>query len=47
MLGHLLKKPDALYFGVQKQPIIFVTRILVFLANMLEADEVIKTYKAV
>ena len=46
MLGPLLKKPDALYFGVQGQPIMFAARISVFLADMLEADEVTATYKA-
>ena len=46
MLGPLLEKPDELYFGVQGRPMIFAARILVFLANMLEADEVTATYKA-
>ena len=46
MLGPLLEKPDALYFGVKGRPVIFAVRISVFLADMLEADEVTATYKA-
>jgi len=46
MLGPLVEKPDALYFGIQGQPKMFAARISAFLADMLEADDVTATYKA-
>lgn len=46
MLGPLAEKPDRLYFGVQGRPVLFAAHISVFLADMLEADEVTATYKA-
>lgn len=46
MLRPLLEKPDALYFGINGQQMIFAARISFFLADMLEADEVTATYKS-
>ena len=46
MLRPLLEKPDALYFGIKGRETIFAARILCFLADMLEADEVTATYKS-
>ena len=46
MLQPLLKKPDALYFRINKErELTFAARILFFLADMLEVDEVTATYK--
>jgi hypothetical protein len=45
MLGPLLERPDGLYFGVWGRPMIFAARISVFLADMLEANDVTATYK--
>ena len=45
MLRPLLKKPNALYFGIRKQQMLFAARISFFLANILEADDVTATYK--
>jgi hypothetical protein len=46
MLHPLLKKPDALYFGIKGRPITFAARVSLFLADMLEADDVTATYKS-
>ena len=46
MLRPLLKKPDTLYFGIKGKSMIFAARISVFLADMLEADDVTATYKS-
>ena len=46
MLRPLLKKPDALYFGIKGRPMTFAARISLFLADMLEADDVTATYKS-
>ena len=46
MLQPLLKKPDALYFGIKECEMAFAAQISFFLADMLEADEVIATYKS-
>ena len=46
MLRPLLKKPDALYFGVKGRAMTFAAWISCFLADMLEADDVTTTYKA-
>ena len=46
MLRPLLEKLDALYFGIKGREIMFAARISVFLANMLEANEITATYKA-
>src|SRR5256885_3951091 len=46
MLRPLLEKPDALHFGIKGQVMMFAARILFFLADMLEADEVTATYKS-
>lgn len=46
MLRPLLKKPDALYFGIRGKSMNFAARISVFLADMLEADDVTATYKS-
>jgi hypothetical protein len=46
MLRPLLEKPDSLYFGIKGREMIFGARILFFLADMLEADEVTATYKS-
>src|SRR5256884_4828511 len=46
MLRPLLEKPDALYFGIKGQVKIFAPRILFFLSDMLEADEITATYKS-
>jgi hypothetical protein len=45
LLFPLHKKPDALYFGVKGRAILFAPRISVFLADMLEANDVTATYK--
>jgi hypothetical protein len=47
MLRPLLEKPDALYFGIKGYVMTFTARISFFLADMLEANEVTATYKAV
>ena len=46
ILRPLLEKPDALYFGIKGRSMIFAARISVFLADMLEADDVTATYKS-
>jgi len=46
MLRPLLEKPNALYFGIKGQVIMFASRISFFLADMLEADEITATYKS-
>ena len=46
MLRPLLEKPDALYFGIKGREIMFAARISVFLADMLEANEITATYKS-
>jgi len=45
MLQPLLEKPDALYFRVKGRQMTFAMRILFFLADMLEANDVIVIYK--
>src|SRR5688572_21504757 len=47
MLRLLLEKPDALYFGIKGRPMAFAAQILLFLMNMLKANDVIITYKSV
>jgi len=46
MLRPLLEKPDTLYFGIKGRPMLFAARIALFLADMLEADDVTATYKS-
>lgn len=46
MLGPLAEKPDGLYFGIKRRPVIFTAKVSVFLADMLEANEVTATYKS-
>ena len=46
ILRPLLERPDALYFGIQGREMMFAARISLFLADMLEADEVTATYKS-
>jgi len=45
MLRPLLEQPNGLYFGINGQLVIFASQISVFLADMLEADEITATYK--
>ena len=45
ILRPLLEKPDALYFGIKGQVMMFAPRISFFLADMLEANEITATYK--
>ena len=46
MLCPLLEQPDGLHFRINGQPVIFALQISVFLADMLEANEITATYKA-
>jgi hypothetical protein len=46
ILRPLLERPDALYFGIEGREMMFAARISLFLADMLEADEVTATYKS-
>ena len=46
MLRPLLEKPDKLYFGIKGREMMFAARISVFLADMLEANEITVTYKS-
>src|SRR5437764_13282811 len=46
MLRPLLEKPDTLYFGIKERQMTFAARISFFIADMLEDDEVMATYKS-
>lgn len=46
MLQPLLKKPDALCFGINGRTFTFAARISTFLTDILEADDVTATYKS-
>jgi hypothetical protein len=46
MLRPLLEKSNTLYFGIKGREMMFAARISIFLADMLEADEVTATYKS-
>lgn len=45
ILQPILEKPDKLYFGIKGRVMTFAAQISVFLADMLEANEVTATYK--
>ena len=46
MLQSLLEKPDALYFRIKGRQMTFAARISFFIADMLEDDEIMATYKS-